>query len=506
MDENKQYPENLKHTSLKYISNYNCTLDGGTFSFSTNSIADTMMCAFNDHTDSCFGDSGGPLFDKDANVLVGVVSWGYGCARPNYPGVYARISSGVSLFYSSSFLFIRKNENVFVAMNCPLFDYYACLLICQRHYYLRHSFFLSPFIKYDWIQDIICDYSTIKPSLCEACSIRQTKDKVHYVPFDETCWKIELFEGGTLDTDITNPLCTNKVFKSSGVVSKYNCTEDGIYHFDHSGLNSDQRNHNGPDLLNGRFTLKQNQTLNNFEVNINSVAEPSTTGYDVDIYLPSCDYRVCPTGEKEVNIEIIPDRWPDETSWDLVDDCTGKTILSGLAGGDKACVPDGQYTFTIYDKYSDGICCEYGSGSYEVYYDGNLMKKGGEFGNEESISFGSHDCPCHGRIIEGETIHVVAYSACWTIEFFNKGVLSADFSNPDCSGSASADQIVMSSFSHVNNNVAYFIDETEGWSGTMILREDLFLIEDKVEAIISDDTKEFEINLTFPTCPFDMNM
>ena len=36
--------------------------------------------------DSCQGDSGGPMTYMGTHV--GIVSWGYGCARPAYPGMY----------------------------------------------------------------------------------------------------------------------------------------------------------------------------------------------------------------------------------------------------------------------------------------------------------------------------------------------------------------------------------------------------------------------------------
>jgi len=46
--------------------------------------------------DACSGDSGGPLICADEErqpVLMGITSWGFGCARPDTPGVWTRVSS-----------------------------------------------------------------------------------------------------------------------------------------------------------------------------------------------------------------------------------------------------------------------------------------------------------------------------------------------------------------------------------------------------------------------------
>jgi len=60
----------------------------------------TMICAGLDQggKDSCQGDSGGPLLSGSGadRKLVGVVSWGDGCARPNKYGIYAKVSAATA--------------------------------------------------------------------------------------------------------------------------------------------------------------------------------------------------------------------------------------------------------------------------------------------------------------------------------------------------------------------------------------------------------------------------
>ena len=59
-------------------------------------VAEEQICAGGHGVDTCQGDSGGPMVRRNSRgewLQVGIVSWGLGCARPGYPGVYSQIST-----------------------------------------------------------------------------------------------------------------------------------------------------------------------------------------------------------------------------------------------------------------------------------------------------------------------------------------------------------------------------------------------------------------------------
>ena len=63
--------------------------------YSPKPITERMVCAARTGKDSCQGDSGGPIIDKATGKQIGVVSWGYGCADSQYPGVYAKVQDQI---------------------------------------------------------------------------------------------------------------------------------------------------------------------------------------------------------------------------------------------------------------------------------------------------------------------------------------------------------------------------------------------------------------------------
>jgi len=95
-------PQFLQEAMVTTKSNSECNSAYG------GRITDDMLCANGvdsngETTDACQGDSGGPLVCDAGSgrfVLHGATSWGYGCANPQYPGVWARISHELDWIHS----------------------------------------------------------------------------------------------------------------------------------------------------------------------------------------------------------------------------------------------------------------------------------------------------------------------------------------------------------------------------------------------------------------------
>lgn len=99
----------------------------------------------------------------------------------------------------------------------------------------------------------------------------------------------------------------------------------------------------------------------------------------------------------QIVLTLNTDEYPEETTWEMLDG-EGNVVISGGPYPDQAetsitefiCVdPDACYEFVIYDSFLDGICCEFGSGSYSIAdADGTTIFAGdGQYGELESTSF-----------------------------------------------------------------------------------------------------------------------
>ncbi|KAK2859467.1 hypothetical protein Q5P01_004087 [Channa striata] len=98
-EEDKVLPSVLQKAEVSILSQTECKKSYGP-------VSPRMLCAGvpSGERDACRGDSGGPLSCQEPGggrwFLIGIVSWGSGCGRPNLPGVYTRVNKFTSWIYS----------------------------------------------------------------------------------------------------------------------------------------------------------------------------------------------------------------------------------------------------------------------------------------------------------------------------------------------------------------------------------------------------------------------
>lgn len=134
------------------------------------------------------------------------------------------------------------------------------------------------------------------------------------------------------------------------------------------------------------------------------------------LLLAAITYGQCPTGETEATFDLVLDRYGSETTWEITGQGGSPTYASGGPYTDQGangeypqapitfCVPDETViVVTVSDSYDDGLCCNYGNGSWALSADGTELVSGGSFTSSESatVVVGGTDLGISGSDIPG---------------------------------------------------------------------------------------------------------
>jgi hypothetical protein len=318
-----------------------------------------MLCAGLDEggKDSCQGDSGGPLLLKvgDAYVQVGVVSFGNGCGLPNSPGVYTRIS-GVK----------------------------------------------------DWLDEQMCILSDNPPAECGeeprgGCHLANIPDEecpptqvtVRAVPpsgdvsaFD---WEADSTKVYYSHIEQSTAICKEFVYQNQNGLSYSLVAEQDAECPESITLEAI-----GPDVANWDQTISDPLPFTTSE----SRDGKFYCTYESEAFAARLSRCQTEPGEgvTAILVDITYDEYPLETGWSisqngvvLVSREQGTVIEPGFLS-ERVYLEPGEYTFTMTDSSFDGICCSYGSGSWQVLaeVEGNdpiLAEHDGVFTEEASATF-----------------------------------------------------------------------------------------------------------------------
>lgn len=98
-----------------------------------------------------------------------------------------------------------------------------------------------------------------------------------------------------------------------------------------------------------------------------------------------------------IELSLNLDSYPEETTWEFINS-SGEILYNGGPYEQTQLITetfelpnDDCYTFIIYDEFGDGICCEFGQGSFQLNTNnGELIFQGGDFTDEEATTFNNY--------------------------------------------------------------------------------------------------------------------
>jgi len=376
LDEGEYVPLVLQETEVDALSNSECA------QMYSEPIPDNMICAGRTTDgisfDACNGDGGGPLINKETGVQVGVVSWGYGCANPNYPGVYSRVSSQYDWMES-----IMKDFNCVSDKDC--------------------------------IRGVSCYIGHCESGMCEYRSNPENSIEIEMElvtdEYAESMWMIEISpmlqvaRGGPYDLGKTSYVHNERLCLRDRhtFIMKY-LGEDRYY----------QLSINNETVISGRSSGE------NYDFQLCQTDE-DCTDTSISCSIGRCNSNICKYELDKnksgiVTVEVKTDNYPKETSWYVYIDSNDYMVGDGytepnyIYSSTKRLCHD-TYEFEIFDEYGDGICCHSsltnsqkhnlrygkkennvfeatgGDGYYNVYVNGEKVGTGGLFQSHAAFNF-----------------------------------------------------------------------------------------------------------------------
>eukprot|EP00521_Asterionellopsis_glacialis_P011232 CAMPEP_0195294664 /NCGR_PEP_ID=MMETSP0707-20130614/15666_1 /TAXON_ID=33640 /ORGANISM="Asterionellopsis glacialis, Strain CCMP134" /LENGTH=617 /DNA_ID=CAMNT_0040355701 /DNA_START=142 /DNA_END=1995 /DNA_ORIENTATION=+ len=361
-------------------------------------LRDHMMCAWDHGEDSCQGDSGGPLISEGSSAsedeLVGIVSWGFSCADPNFPGVYTRIShvhewiQDVICEHSDSpppyMNCIQKDDRVDIDEN-P--NNTPSAVQVDASYPLEEPAFpiIIEITLDEYPEEIGWSFHRISSQAEEVYTVRRGTYKVPSETITET---IMVYEGGLYHFEIFDLV-------GDGMCCQHGKGGYKIYLDDDLHVSTS-----------GNFNFKSEQAFiaqkakstpvpsgeSFVTLDINFDLFPSENGWILETEHIDEEYDVVDTaksgGAADSSLQVIGYQLPGTYSPELAHKKIRETIV----------VPDARegdfrtYTFTFLDSAGDGICCTYGKGNYTLYMrhpqDDVIILQGDSFQKQrESQSF-----------------------------------------------------------------------------------------------------------------------
>lgn len=203
---------------------------------------------------------------------------------------------------------------------------------------------------------------------------------------------------GTVTCNVPGGLNASSITTSSATLNWSGATDASAYNVRHRAVGTTTWT-TASNVSGTSRSISGLTAATQYEFQVQSVCSGTTSAYS-----GSATFTTSSSGggggctDNLITVSITLDNYPGETTWQITN-ASGGVVASGgpysTAGATvtaTACVVNGCYTFTIFDSYSDGICCSYGNGSYSVTAGGSVVASGSTFGASAATEFCQPNC------------------------------------------------------------------------------------------------------------------